>query len=68
MNEIDVSFLLFIENIISWQKDPIFEIDETLDGKLWSIAVSHNKPTLGLETMEQREEYARMDIEEKEQV
>ena len=40
----------------------------TLDEKLWSIAASHNKPTMGLESIDQLDEYERMRIVEEEQV
>ena len=51
------------------QKDYIArESARVLDGKLWSIALSHDKLTLGLETDEQRWEYERMTIKEEEQV
>ena len=39
-----------------------------LDKKLGSIAASHNKPTLVLETIAQGAEYERMKIQEREQV
>ena len=40
----------------------------TLDENLWSIAASHKKFPMGLESIDQRDEYDRMKIEEKKQV
>ena len=71
MNEIDVSYYMHsIYKIpLKDQKDWIARVSaHDLDGKLWSIALSQNKHTLGLETYKQRREYERMKIKEKEQV